>query len=154
MRFVLRSAISVLPAPLLAGLALVTLSAAAQACAVLDPLRPQRVDATPVVVRGAVLAVETDEAGRTVMTVAVAATYRGEDAERWQVAWSQSSIIGPPATVAETEARFGTDLVVGLVPSAPDGDGVAVLAQDMCAEPFLGAHADLLPLLRSQGLAD
>jgi hypothetical protein len=139
--------------PLLAGLALMAaVPGAAEACAVLGELRPELMAATPVVVRGAVTAIDVGENGYTVMTVSVAETLKGEQAETWRVAWDMRSIIGPAQTIEESEGRYGHDIVVGLVPAADGGE--AALAQAMCSPPFLDAYADLEPMLHDQGLVE
>ena len=144
--------------------ALVGLASAAQACEVPNPLRPELVASTPVVVRGEVTAIEPTEDGGAVLTLAVTDTLKGTEAETWTVAWSGWSVIAAPRDMAALEERYGLDVVLGLTPDVPRiavddappalDAGAGSLAQENCAVPFLDSFAELEPMLREHGLME
>ena len=137
---------------------------AAQACAILAKLEAQHVAATPVVVRGEVLAVTPVENLGVELTIAVAETLQGTEAGRWVVTWGAESVVVPPHGLPEFAGRYGLEIVIGFVPDGPGFDGgtpparidigTGSMPRVACGEPFVGSYAELEPLLREAGLVE
>ena len=136
----------------------------ALACEAPNPLRPELVVFTPVVVRGEVTAIEIMDDATAVLTLHVTETYKGTAAGTWTVTWGRESVIVPPQTLEAFAATYGLDVVIGLTPDVPeiafDGlpatldAGAGWLAQENCAVPFLGGYAEMEALLRERGLIE
>jgi hypothetical protein len=137
----------------------------ALACEVPNPLRPELVVFTPVVVRGEVTGIEILDDDSAVLTLDVTETYKGTAAETWTVTWSWESVIVPPQTLeAFAETYGGLDVVLGLTPDVPEiasdnlpatlDDGAGWLAQENCAVPFLGGYAEMEAMLREHELIE
>jgi hypothetical protein len=133
----------------LTAAALLSATAAAQACDFPDPPTDALIRATPVVVRGEVTAFQRTTEGDAVLTLAVAETLRGAEAATWTVTWAGWNVIGPPSDMDGFIEVYGHDVVLGLVPAGP---GSGQLAQENCYRPFLDSYTEIARLLAETGL--